>query len=336
MRKPRILGRRETNHYHVMSRVVNRDYIFGDEEKEFFRRTMRKLEAFTGLQVLTYCIMSNHWHILVEVPNAVKLSDEELLRRIRSFYPKHSASRIQKEYESALSYCAETGNTMLLDIWRERYLSRMGDLSVFVKELKERFSKWYNRRNNRRGTLWEERFKSVLVEDSDSVIAAMAAYIELNPVRAGLVDDPRDYRFCGYAEAVAGGEAARTGIERVLYMHGQQASWRKIAAQYRIHLFSTGEKTEEREGFEPKAVQKVIDEGGELGTFELMRCHVRYFNDGAALGSKLFIEEVFQQNRALFSPRRKDGARKMRGSGLKQLYSLRDLRLGAIAPPAPG
>lgn len=329
---PRVLGRRDTNHYHVMSRVVNRDYIFGDEEKEFFRRTMRRLEAFMGVRVLTYAIMSNHWHILLEVPHETNVEDEELHRRINAFYSKQRANAIMQEYERVAAYAQQTGNSAWLEDWREKYTSRMGNLSIFVKELKERFSKWYNRKHNRRGTLWEERFKSVLVENSDHIIATMATYIELNPVRAGLVEDPRDYRFCGYAEAVAGGAEARAGIEQILHMHGQQASWRKLAAQYRIHLFSTGEETSERTGLNSGKVQEVIENGGALSTYELMRCRIRYFNDGVALGSKLFIEEVFEQHRSLFGEKRKSGARKIRGSNREDLFSMRDLRLRVISP----
>ncbi len=336
MRKPRILGERDVNHYHIMSRVVNRDYIFGDKEKEFFLKSMRQLEAFTGIQVLTYCIMSNHWHLLVEVPTHSKPGDEELLNRIQAFYPKQRAGMIRKDYERCVSYASETGSTARLDEWRLKYTSRMGCLSSFVKELKERFSKWYNRCSNRKGTLWEERFKSVLVENSDCAIATMAAYIELNPVRAGLVEDPRDYRFCGYAEAVAGGGRARAGIERILFLHGQDSSWRKTAAQYRIHLFSTGEESEARKGFEPEKVRQVLESGGELSAYEMLRCRIRYFTDGAALGSRLFVEEVFEHNRSLFSPRRKSGARKIRGGNLNSLCTLRDLRSDHIAPPAPG
>jgi hypothetical protein len=56
----------------------------------------------------------------------------------------------------------------------------------------------------RQGTLWEERFKSVLVEGAGPALSVMAAYIDMNPVRAGLVSDPKDYRWCGNAAAVAG------------------------------------------------------------------------------------------------------------------------------------
>ncbi len=328
-----MLGNRDTNYYHIMSRIVNRDYILGADEKAFFRLTMRKLEAFMGVRILTYCIMSNHWHILIEVPPAGQIDDDELLRRIHQFYTKQQANMILQQYERARAHANKTSCEDWLNEWRDQYTSRMGNLSAFVKELKERFSKWYNRKNNRRGTLWEERFKSVLVEDSDHTIATMASYIELNPVRAGMVEDPRDYRFCGYAEAVTGGEAARAGIAQILSLHGQQVGWRKIATQYRSYLFSTGEKTAQRAGFEPERVQQVINLGGELNRYDLVRCRIRYFTDGVALGSRRFIEDVFEQNRTFFGEKRKSGARKIRGSKTSNLFSLRDLQINPIVAP---
>ncbi len=331
MRKPRIIGRRETNYYHAMSRAVDKRHIFDDEGKEFFRITMRKLEAFSGVRVLAYCLMSNHFHLLLEVPEVVNLDDAALMERLRAFYSKAHMAAIEQKFDQAREHAENTGNWEWLDEIREQYLCRMGDLSVFLKELKERFTKWYNRRENRRGTLWEERFKSVLVEDSETALLTMASYIELNPVRAGLVNDPREYRHCSYAEAVAGGRLAREGITSLLRMHGQDGSWREVSAQYRKLLFCAGEQTDARLGFTPEQVRKVLDEGGKLSRRELIRCHVRYFNDGVALGSRLFVEEVFMQNRSLFGKRRKDGARKMKGGDWDGLFCLRNLSAALIA-----
>ena len=67
----------------------------------------------------------------------------------------------------------------------------MWDVSGYLQRLKQRFTQWFNRRKGRRGVLWEERFKSVLVEGSGDPLSTMAAYIDLNPVRAGLVEDPK-------------------------------------------------------------------------------------------------------------------------------------------------
>ena len=55
-------------HYHCMSGVVNRDFVFGPEQREQFVRLLREYESFRGVRMLTYCILSNHFHLLVEVP----------------------------------------------------------------------------------------------------------------------------------------------------------------------------------------------------------------------------------------------------------------------------
>jgi len=55
-------------YYHCLSRVVDRRFVLGDREKERFRKMMRSVEAFCGVQVVTYVIMSNHFHILVGTP----------------------------------------------------------------------------------------------------------------------------------------------------------------------------------------------------------------------------------------------------------------------------
>jgi hypothetical protein len=65
------------------------------------------------------------------------------------------------------------------------------------------------------GTLWMDRFKSVLVQGEGNPLQTMAAYIDLNPVRARLVADPKDYRWCGYAEAVAGHAKAQQGLAMI-------------------------------------------------------------------------------------------------------------------------
>ena len=92
----------------------------------------------------------------------------------------------------------------------KKYLYRMWDLSQFMKVLKQRFTQWFNKRHGRRGTLWEDRFKSVLVEDGYTA-RVMSAYIDLNPLRAGIVNDPARYRWSSYGAAVAGDRLARGG-----------------------------------------------------------------------------------------------------------------------------
>ena len=109
------------------------------------------------------------------------------------------------------------------------YRNRLFDLSTFIKELKGRFAQWYNRRHGRYGVLWAERFKSVLLEGGEA-LAAVAAYIELNPVRAGLCADPKDYRYCGYAEALAKGPPWLARVSELFWATQMPSAGKKSAS----------------------------------------------------------------------------------------------------------
>jgi hypothetical protein len=99
----------------------------------------------------------------------------------------------------------------------------MHDLSQFMKTVLQRMTQWYNREHRRTGTLWESRFSSVIVE-SGTASRMIAAYIDLNPVRAGMVKDPAEYRWSSYGEAIGGGakgngKKAREGLVRACMAH---------------------------------------------------------------------------------------------------------------------
>ena len=75
-----------TGCYHVVSRIVDRAFKLDDGKKEIFLKMMRKAEAFSGVRVLTYAVMSNHFHLLVEVPERGEVGGAELLRRMTALY----------------------------------------------------------------------------------------------------------------------------------------------------------------------------------------------------------------------------------------------------------
>jgi hypothetical protein len=222
------------------------------------------------------------------VPRAASVSDAELLRRYSVLYPK--PTRFQQAHLEVVQAWLRTGDPEG-EAWRRRQLALMGDVSQFMKLLKQRFSVWYNRTHNRYGTLWAERFKSVLVEPTGRVFETMAAYIDLNAVRAGLVSDPKDYRFCGYGEAVAGHEKARAGLRAVL--GGETPpDWDRAQADYRVTLFGVGSGARPGEGtVSPDDLQKVLRDRGRLPRHTVLRCRIRHFTDGAVLGGQAFVAE---------------------------------------------
>ena len=191
----------------------------------------------------------------------------------------------------------------------------------------------------------------------------MAAYIDLNPVRAGMVEDPADYRWSSYGEAVGGGprgngKKAREGLVRAITSDTDTGfdakKWKDASRRYRRLLgmalerknlnskLETRRKSCAADGMnEAEALAAMKKEEGaateshrhlpEISMAKMLRCRVRYFTDGAVIGSKDFVEEAFAGARDRFSVKRKDGARRLRGNAKAAagtLWSVRDLRVG--------
>ena len=311
----------QTASYHLVARIVAGEKLLDDVSKEILSGMLRKMAEFCGMEVITYCMMSNHFHVLVRVPEPQQLTDAQLLERLDGLYGARGTLTL-------LAREAMTQRGKIDEDIRRKLLERMGDVSAFMKELKQRFSRWYNRRHERFGTLWAERFKSVVVENQPSSLEAVAAYIDLNPVRAGLVEDPKDYRFCGYAAAVAGNALARKG----LMSFQDKPSWAACAAVYRVRLFVGGGAAHQsgKVVLDKEKIKEVIAQGGELSLGEVLRLRVRHMSDGVALGTKDFVNEVFARNRKKFGKKRKDGARPIRALKAFGLTALRNLRVRAL------
>ena len=315
--------------YHCVSRVVDKQFLFGERERDVFLKVMRQVEAFSGVRVITWTILSNHFHVLLDVPRRpeVEPTDDEILGRCRELYSVYAMKDILWQYEDAVRLGEETHTR-----WRQRYLKRMWDLSEFMKTLKQKFTSWYNRAWEREGGLWERRFTSVVVEGSWGCILKVAAYIDLNAVRAGLVDDPMDYRWCGYAQAVAGDRCARRGLVQAMQLEKANADWRHVGAAYRKTIFGIGEENSTRSGLSRKAVAEVWAAGGRLTLAQLLRCRIRHFTRGVAVGSAEFLERYLHSHRAAFGANRSSGARAITRAPAAGLKTMRTFR-GGVSPP---
>jgi putative transposase len=379
--------------YHVVARTVWKTFLFKDAEKELLRQTMRNYEAFCGVRVLTFCLMSNHFHILVEVPpkqDAALLldaPDSVFLDRLSHIYSESFVEEIRERVEQARMDADEgykqglkndegVSAGELAEIYvrqiKSRYTHRMCDLSEFMKSVKQRFTQWYNSENGTKGTLWESRFKSELVQ-SGYAAQTVAAYIDLNPLRAGMLKagtssqssagDPKDYRWCGYAEALAGKKEAQLGLLSVMQgvetvvpnvelLGALSKNWSDVMDQYRMVLAVDGiaadlntapvqgerksQKHKKRKGFSREESERIIENGGKLSRAEMLRCKVRYFSDGVVLGSREFVNSFYQRlkSTAQSDPnyqgqyeKRETGARKLKHLNSEDaLYSMRDLQ----------
>jgi REP element-mobilizing transposase RayT len=273
---------KELAYYHLINRIAGGDWLLGDEEKEILRRQLWATAAYCGVTVVTYALMSNHYHLLVLVPQRRDVSDKELLDRYREFHPRQTRQQAKKmkEIEDGLLINGPKGQA-----WRKRQLRQMFDLSRFGALVDQRFSIWYNRSHDRKGTLWMGRFKSVLVEDGDA-LREMAMYIDMNACRAGIVTDPIDYRFCGYAEAVAGASHARKGLQHVF-----STSWDETSQRYRAHLLVMMRANVAEHSQCAPTEESVQAAASHLSIGVRLNCRIRYFVEGMALGSAAFVRE---------------------------------------------
>jgi len=319
MRKLRIIGKPGSK-YHVISRFVDRQFATGTEaSKKIFHHMMISQAAFSGVEILTFCIMGNHFHILLRIPERPSsIPEKEVIRRLRKIWKENRVEELVERFERMRLISVE--GDALVERELDRFRRRMFDLSEYVKDLKQRFSSWYNFTHNRKGTLFEERFKSVLVEDGPA-LRLMAAYIDLNPVRAGIVKDPIDYKWCGYARAVAGNPERRRGLQSILADPNDKRpandpykikslAWRTISKRYRSWLFERGRETHHRDGRQKKRGFSRAESiaawksNGVIPPAKLLRCKARYLTDAIAYGSKAFVEQTIALRFAKLKARR--------------------------------
>ena len=328
--------------YHVMSRTVNGEFLFGRTEKEAFRRMMWRMAQFSGVEIFTYVVMDNHFHILVKVPDKQKwlkqfepkvgepslAGEERLLRHLSTVYSKAFLQQLRNELRSFRERGMEDACETLL----QRFKDRFCDVSLFVKELKERFSRWFNKQQGRRGTLWMDRFQSVLV-DGEAALATMAAYIDLNPVRAGIVKDPMLYEWSGYGEASSGSRRARRGLCKVLNL--PQNCWEgRGLARYRLFLYDEGLSVEpeceslgkghkKRRGIKMEARMRVVEERGEVSLGRNLRKRVASFSTGVAIGGEDFVKGMAARYREALGRKNERSPRPVTG-GEGRFYVMRE------------
>jgi len=325
--------------YHVISRIAGQQFLMDGEEKDVLMGLLFKAAEFSGVEILTFALMDNHFHLLVKVPAAREVDDVDLVRRMRVLYGDAKTDRILCDWaiwerKGLLSKVAEA---------RKALRRRMFDLSQFCKTLKESYSMSYNYRHGHVGTIWGSRFKSILLSPDYRTLVTVGSYIDLNPVRAGVVEHPGRYRWSGYGTAVRGVVPSRNGLCALAAVAGGKRCVAFAAALemyeaamegYALLPQETAETPAASEGihpvqrkpaqprcFVPEKVEASIAEGATLSLFELLRCRVRHFTHGLALGPASFVRAL-----AGTSASSRDASRRCDCCDEVELYTARWLR----------
>jgi putative transposase len=290
----RLIVKEEEAVYHVMSRTALEGYVIGDVEKDFLLHLIRRLSNIYFAEVIGFCLTGNHFHLLVRMHPGSEYSDEEIERRFRLYYGDDEKRELEEKRIPELK-------------------RKWASLSEFTKEIKQGFSRYYNRRHHRKGFFWSERFKSVIVDNGETLINCLA-YFDLNPIRAGIAEKPEAYRWCslGYhAQTHNRDRFLSTDFGLSEFAH---KSAKARLAFYRWFVYERGGLIQEQED---------RSEGLELNRLDRFRYRTRYFTDSGIIGTKEFVSRIYQGFKDHFSS--KHEKRPLLIHGLNGIYSLKRL-----------
>jgi hypothetical protein len=295
----------ETTVYHVMSRTALDGFPLGDVEKDFMLDLIRRYSTLYFVEILGFCLMGNHFHLLVKMFPKHKFTDEDIQKRYEKFYGD---------------------DAMFAAGWLPSLREKLSSLSEFVREIKVGFARYYNKRHNRRGYFWGDRFKSVIVEKGETLINCLA-YIDLNPLRAGLVKRPEEYRWnsLGY-HVQTGNKDNFLSLDLGLKEFGVLDPKERLNG-YRRYVYEAG-AINRPDKMQAKVISDKILEKERKREFELsrsdrFRSRTRYFTDSGIIGSKEFVSENYQRFKNIFSSKHEKKPKPIKG--LDGMYSLKRL-----------
>ena len=289
--------------YHVMSYTALPGLPIGDVEKDYLFNLIKQLSKVYFVEMLGISLMSTHFHILARMHPDGEYSDEDIKKRYELFYGNDDV--ISKER---------------MALYRERWSS----LSEFVKDIKQRFARYYNKKHDRRGYFWGDRYKSVIVENGETLVNCLA-YIDLNPVRAGIVKKPEDYRWnsIGY-HFQTGNRDEFLSFDFGMKEFGVKSQKERLRL-YRKYVYETGavDVTGSKVKISREVVEKERKKGFEITRADRFKQRTRYFTDSGIIGSKEFVQSTFQNFKYLFQTRTERVPRHVKG--LDGVYSMKRL-----------
>jgi len=303
-RIPRMVITGEPTVYHVISRTALDGFVLGDVEKDYLLKLIKHLSSVYFAEVLGFAIMGNHFHLLVRMHPGDGFSDEEIKRRFFLYYRQDEKRHLAEEK---------------IQFFREKW----GNLSEYVREIKQTFSRFYNKRHQRKGFFWGDRFKSVIVDNGDTLINCLA-YIDLNPVRAGICKVPEDYRWCSLGYHVqSGNKDGFLSMDFGLQAFGVNNDTQRLTL-YRKFVYEKGAISPGKGAvIDSDILEQEKNKGFALDTKDRFRYRTRYFTDSGIIGTKEFVTRCYLKFKDYFSSRREKYPRPV--SGLDGIYSLKRL-----------
>jgi REP element-mobilizing transposase RayT len=208
-----LISLRDTPYYHLIGRCVRRSWLCGVDsytKKDYSHRKqwvvdrLMLLSKAFAVDVCAYAIMSNHCHLIVHVDQrrARSWTTEDVIERWRMLFDIPDLverSRSGNETDSERNEAQR-----VVQIWR----TRLSDVSWYMRCLREYLARRANAEDECSGQFWDGRFKSQALLDETGLLTAMA-YVDLNPVRAGIASTPEESDFTSIQARIAAASNSR-------------------------------------------------------------------------------------------------------------------------------
>ncbi len=201
----RLVDAQATPYYHCVSRCVRRAFLCGydqksqksfDHRKRWILDRIKILSSVFAIDVCAYAIMSNHFHLVlhIDTDRSQNWSSDEIIERWLTLF---SGPILAQRYQAGQPLSKEEQNALvsLVEKWRDR----LADLSWYMRSLNEAIARMANQEDNCTGRFWEGRFRSQALLDEAALVSCMA-YVDLNPVRAGMAKTLEQSEFTSIQE----------------------------------------------------------------------------------------------------------------------------------------
>ncbi|EFI33148.1 protein of unknown function DUF1568 [Desulfonatronospira thiodismutans ASO3-1] len=288
--------------YHVISRTALSGLPIKDTDKDYLLGLIKRLSRLYFVDVLGFAVMGNHFHLVARMHPEDEISNSDIIKRWQKYYGDEAQVPTDRMVEVKKRLCS---------------------LGAYVKDIKQNFTRYYNKKHRRQGFFWGGRFKSMIVQEG-STLVNLLAYVDLNPIRAGIVKKPEDYRWSslGY-HTQTGNKDGLLDIDFGL-KEWNELDPKEIVRKYRQFVYETGAVDAGKgKTIDQKVVEKARKKGYKISRVERFRYRCRYFTDSGVIGGKDFVQEVFDQVKHLLGS--KDTRKFTPVGGVEGLYSMKRL-----------
>ena len=203
----RLVSIEDTPYYHCIGRCVRRAFLCGTDEfsgqnyehrRKWVTNRLKYLSQTFAIDVCSYAVMSNHYHVVVKLNPAASnsWSDKEIVEKWARLF---SGNEHTRAYLS--DNCLTDSNKDFLSINVPLWRKRLSSLSWFMRCLNEYIARRANFEDNCTGHFWEGRFKSQALLDEAALVSCMA-YVDLNPIRAKVAKTPEESDYTSIQERI--------------------------------------------------------------------------------------------------------------------------------------